>query len=335
MNQANAPSKITLPFSSSGSRNVIPVPSQIGITPGAASFTDGFPPLTMTPLGAGGVPPSGLDMNGIFYTLSELARWLSCGAEFPFDSTFANDPNVQGYPKGAKVVMANGLGYWLNLLDGNITNPDTVGSQGWVPLNGIVFSFDASSPPSAPFMLGLRDRLVITFEGPTVLPFYVATSPGQAYKALVIASAVSLSGTISAGDDLNFCPNDQTYTSAFSPFTVNNSDAYTSSLPSPYVDSSPLVTNAPSSASSFYMDLFSGPCLADPLNDRGPFILEMIFSTATSGKMIKWSSGLTGGPASGFGLWNDTTTLWTSLGTLNLVGNISSASGTILIERIA
>ena len=36
--------------SDSGKTYPIPVPSQIAITPGAASFTDGFPPLTRTPL---------------------------------------------------------------------------------------------------------------------------------------------------------------------------------------------------------------------------------------------------------------------------------------------
>ena len=64
------PDKITLPFAASGNKNVIPVASQIGITGGAASYTDGFPPLTMTPVAAGGIPPSGKDMNGVIYTIS-------------------------------------------------------------------------------------------------------------------------------------------------------------------------------------------------------------------------------------------------------------------------
>jgi hypothetical protein len=134
MNQSNAPSKFTLPFANTGSKNMIPVASQIGVTAGAASFTDGFPPLTMTPLAAGGIPPSGLDMNGILYMLSAMARWFSLGAGFPFDSTFATDSNIGGYPTGAIVLKASGLGYWLNTVNGNTSNPDS-GGAGWIGLN--------------------------------------------------------------------------------------------------------------------------------------------------------------------------------------------------------
>lgn len=134
MNEANAPGKLTLPFAASGGKNIIPVASQIGVTPGAASFADGFPPLTMTPLAAGGTPPSGLDMNGILNMISSLSHWFSAGAGFPYDSTFANDPNVGGYPKGAKVLRMSGYGYWLNTVDGNTSNPDT-GGAGWIGLN--------------------------------------------------------------------------------------------------------------------------------------------------------------------------------------------------------
>src|SRR5690242_4772276 len=101
MKLADAPSKIVLPFAEDGDRNTIPVPSQIIITPGAASFTDGFPPLTMEPKSSGGIPPFGLDMNGILFDLSALNRWANAGGGFVFDGTFAADTNVVGYPAGA------------------------------------------------------------------------------------------------------------------------------------------------------------------------------------------------------------------------------------------
>ena len=34
----------------------IPIPSQIGVSTGRASWTDGFPPVTFNPVAAGGVP---------------------------------------------------------------------------------------------------------------------------------------------------------------------------------------------------------------------------------------------------------------------------------------
>ena len=133
MNESSAPSKMPLPFASSGSKNTIPESSQIGTTPGAASLVDGFPPLTMTPLAAGGVPPSGLDMNGILYEISALTRWFSAGGNFQFDAAFAADSNIGGYPQGAIVQKTNGTGFWRNTVDGNSTNPDT-GGAGWVDL---------------------------------------------------------------------------------------------------------------------------------------------------------------------------------------------------------
>lgn len=138
MELSGAPSKIVegfginaAPSGGYGGKRVIPVPSQTGVTPGAASYNDGFPPLTMTPL-PGGVVMSGLDMNGVLYEATSIDWWMSAGAGFPFDPTFA--ATVGGYPAGARVLMASGNGYWLNLTDNNSNNPDTYGAgSGWVP----------------------------------------------------------------------------------------------------------------------------------------------------------------------------------------------------------
>ena len=144
MQLSNAPGKLLLPFANAGAKNTIPTASQIGITPGAASLTDGFPPLTRTPLAAGGVPPSGLDMNGILYALSAALRWANAGGGYVYDGTFAADSNVGGYPKGARVLRSDGAGYWLNTIDGNTVDPESVTVNaaqvaGWVPdlTNGI------------------------------------------------------------------------------------------------------------------------------------------------------------------------------------------------------
>jgi hypothetical protein len=132
MQLSNAPSKLVLPFANSGAKNTIPAASQIGITAGAASLTDGFPPLTRTPIAAGGVPPSGLDMNGILNAVSAITRWANAGAGYVYDATFAADSNVGGYPKGARVLRTDGLGYWINTTDNNTTDPEA-GGAGWLP----------------------------------------------------------------------------------------------------------------------------------------------------------------------------------------------------------
>ena len=116
-------------FADSGTKNTIPTPSQIGITPGAASLTDGFPPLTFTPLASGGVPPAGADMNGILNMISAHTRWMNAGGTYTWDSTF--ETAVGGYPKCAMVQKADNSGWWVSTVDGNTTNPDT-GGAGWV-----------------------------------------------------------------------------------------------------------------------------------------------------------------------------------------------------------
>jgi len=135
MQLSNIPGKLVLPFANGGGKSTIPVASQIGITAGAASLTDGFPPLTRTPIAAGGVPPSGLDMNGILYEMSAIIRWANAGGGYPFDGTFAADTNVGGYPKGARIMRTDGTGYWFNTVENNVTDPEGAGAAaaGWVP----------------------------------------------------------------------------------------------------------------------------------------------------------------------------------------------------------
>ncbi len=112
--------------------NPIPVPSQQGITPGAASWTDGFPPLCATPLASGGIPPSKADMNGGLYQMSAVDVWMCAGGGFPYNSAFQTA--IGGYPKGARVLMASGGGYWVSTVDNNMTDPDT-GGAGWATVD--------------------------------------------------------------------------------------------------------------------------------------------------------------------------------------------------------
>ncbi|MCV6799830.1 hypothetical protein OII53_28000 [Achromobacter ruhlandii] len=145
MQASNAPSKSPVPFAESGSKNTIPVASQIGVTPGLASFTDGFPPLTMTPLVAGGIPPKGMDFNGILYFLSSAVRWQQAGGSYTYDSAFAT--SIGGYPKGAVLLKADLSGFWVNGTENNSTNPDT-GGAGWAdPMAGRLLNVRVFNTP--------------------------------------------------------------------------------------------------------------------------------------------------------------------------------------------
>jgi hypothetical protein len=112
----------------------IPVPSQISVTVNAASFTDGFPPNTMTPEASGGLPFFGQDMNGILYMVSAYCANFAAGALSAYNATLS--ATISGYPVGCVLVNSGSGGLWLNTVDGNTTDPDTGGS-GWFAFGGV------------------------------------------------------------------------------------------------------------------------------------------------------------------------------------------------------
>lgn len=131
------PAKFNIPFANSagmGYIRAIPEASQIGITPGAASLTDGFPP---TNFAIGGTPQSGQDVNGILNEATAAIRWLQAGGLAVYDAAFSTA--IGGYPNGAVLKMASGKGYWQSTVDNNTSNPDAGGAN-WSPLDqdGIV-----------------------------------------------------------------------------------------------------------------------------------------------------------------------------------------------------
>lgn len=136
MQFSDIPAKFQIPFGNAagtGYINLIPTASQIGITNGAASLTDGFPPDAFLQSSAGGAGPFGSDFNGILYQVTAWSRWQNAGATVSYDATFSTA--IGGYPKGAVLAGATTGTLWLNTTDNNTTNPDSAG-VGWVPLLG-------------------------------------------------------------------------------------------------------------------------------------------------------------------------------------------------------
>lgn len=134
MKIADIPVKFNIPFAASaGGGYTIQVPqaSQIGITNGAASLTDGFPPLTFLPVGAGGVPPWGRDFNGILNQVTKWSQWGAAGGTPLYDAAFSTA--IGGYPKGAILQSTTAGLAWLNKIDDNTSNPDSGGSN-WIPI---------------------------------------------------------------------------------------------------------------------------------------------------------------------------------------------------------
>ena len=108
-----------MPFASSGLKNVIPYASA---SPNA-SWTDGFPPVTMEPISSGGVPPAGQDFNGVYYELSAVLVYANGGGRFKWDADFAA---AVGYPLGA-VIASNDFSHSFECLSaGANTDPNTL-----------------------------------------------------------------------------------------------------------------------------------------------------------------------------------------------------------------
>lgn len=137
MKLSDLPTRIQLPFGASagsGYIRTVPVASQIGVQDGAASFTDGFPPLNFLPVGAGGVPPFGQDMNGLLNQATAWTRWQATGAPPVYDATFS--AAVGGYPKGSFLSNASTVGqFWISQIDDNTSNPDSGGAN-WIAFPG-------------------------------------------------------------------------------------------------------------------------------------------------------------------------------------------------------
>ncbi len=132
------PGKFPIPWANSATApDIRPIPtlSQIGIQAGAASLTDGFVPVNFLPIGAGGTPMWGADLNGILQQLSQWARWQGAAGPVSYDAAFSSATN--GYPKGTVLAAAGNTGYyWFNLADANTSNPDAGGAnwQSFSPL---------------------------------------------------------------------------------------------------------------------------------------------------------------------------------------------------------
>ncbi|CAH0178592.1 hypothetical protein SRABI106_01048 [Rahnella aquatilis] len=166
MNSSDLPSRITKAFSINGDKNSIPTDSSSTTdSSGAATFDKGFPPVTMIALTAGGIPPSGKDFNGIFYSVSLQQQWQNAGMSYPFSSDFATA--VSGYPKGAMIPSSTFTGQWLNLNDSNIIAPESsIGaSTGWVPINNYgttLISGLSNSSVALSSLQAAKDRILLT-----------------------------------------------------------------------------------------------------------------------------------------------------------------------------
>ena len=181
---SSLPAKLVAAFANSGNKNTIPAASQIAVTPGAASLADGFPPLTATPLAAGGVPPSVGDMNGILNAVSAWAVWQAAGGTVQYDSAFSS--SITGYPNKAVLASSTTPGLlWMNTVDGNTTNPDSGGSN-WLPIRTGGFLSSVAAKSSSYTIASTDDGVLIEA---AAIAITLPSSPATGFRAIVLSTA--------------------------------------------------------------------------------------------------------------------------------------------------
>lgn len=113
-------------FAQNGGRQDVPVTGDT--SGGRASYDVGFPPVTRTPIIAGGIPPFGTDFNGVLYDLSQAIQYLQSGVTFPFDQDFADA--IGGYSVKAIVAdPSDPTSLWQNNNANNTLPPSA--PNGW------------------------------------------------------------------------------------------------------------------------------------------------------------------------------------------------------------
>ena len=123
MQLSSIPAKFLIPFAkNAGGSYFTEIPATTA-NPALASQSLGFPPLTMQPQAAGGVPPQGPDVNGAMNQIARTAWWLMSGARYLYDSTWAADSNIGGYPAGAVILAADGKTSVMSRVDNNTSDP--------------------------------------------------------------------------------------------------------------------------------------------------------------------------------------------------------------------
>lgn len=127
----NNPPLIPQAFATNGSKNTIQDTRQSGQGEEDATWSGGFPNVTMQPSESGGLPPKGMDFNGIFNAISSPIVHLQKGGSYKFDSSYAL--KIGGYSKGSVLQSNDGLSSYVSLIDNNMTdfnsNPDSIGIE--------------------------------------------------------------------------------------------------------------------------------------------------------------------------------------------------------------
>lgn len=141
------PILIPQPFANNGSKNSIQNTRQQGQDPEDATWSDGFPNVTMQPIESGGLPPKGMDFNGILHALSASIVHQQKGGFFYYDANHARD--IGGYHAGAILIADDNSKLFISVIDNNTNNPNQ-NINGWQILAGAGVNVDTAAKLKKP-----------------------------------------------------------------------------------------------------------------------------------------------------------------------------------------
>lgn len=124
------PDLILVPFAQDAPAvNVDAIPVNLGPSdpPQAASWSQGFPTVTMTPLAAGGIPPRGQSFNGVLQDITQHLVYIGGGGQYKWSSAYVTAKG--GYSIGDVIQADSGLLSYVSLVDNNTDNFNTAPSS--------------------------------------------------------------------------------------------------------------------------------------------------------------------------------------------------------------
>ncbi len=120
------PDLILIPFGENATPGTIdPIPQVRGPDDSLqqATWNEGFPQVTMTPLAAGGTPPKGQDFNGVLKAISEHTVFVGRGGQYKWSDEYV--AATGGYSIGDVIQADTGLNSYVSLVDNNTVNFNT------------------------------------------------------------------------------------------------------------------------------------------------------------------------------------------------------------------
>ena len=123
------PKLLTTPFAIDANPDMrTDIQNTTGASPNSATYSVGFPAVTMQPLSSGGLPPKGSDFNGIFYDITDNIVFQTQGNTYPYNAAYAT--SIGGYPLNARIALDNGD--IVRSTIANNTNDPNTDMNGWV-----------------------------------------------------------------------------------------------------------------------------------------------------------------------------------------------------------